>query len=189
MLSTQQSQNVAAWIFNAEARRDKKGLLKVYPLPVGDGGGSYEVAGINDRYHPQKARDLKILILAGHQDQAAQEATAYIDAYTAVPAQWGTSNAAEAFLKDCTWNRGAKGALRILQLALHVADDGKMGRITRSAITEFNLRPIKNQLANLRTAREAYERRIAPPVGARAKFWPGLVNRWNNAATMALDYA
>ena len=41
-------------------------------------------------------------------------------------------------------------------------------------------------LTALRKAREGYERRIAPPVGARAKFWKGLQNRWNAAHAFAL---
>jgi len=40
---------------------------------------------------------------------------------------------------------------------------------------------VASLLDNLRSARETYEIRVAPPVGARAKFWAGLQNRWNNA--------
>ena len=36
-----------------EARRDRRGNLSIYALPSGDLGGSYEIAGINDRYHPE----------------------------------------------------------------------------------------------------------------------------------------
>ena len=39
---------MAAAIVNFEARRDSKGHLKVYNLPPEDGGGRYEVAGINN---------------------------------------------------------------------------------------------------------------------------------------------
>jgi len=42
---------MAADIINFEARRDKRnGHLVVYNLPKNDGGGRYEVAGINERY-------------------------------------------------------------------------------------------------------------------------------------------
>ncbi len=36
-----------------EGRKDKQGNLAVYKLPSGDMGGNFEVAGINDRYHPE----------------------------------------------------------------------------------------------------------------------------------------
>jgi hypothetical protein len=43
-------------------------------------------------------------------------------------------------------------------------------------------------LSSLRRAREAYERKVAPPVGARAKFWSGLANRWNKAYDFAKTF-
>ena len=49
---------MAKAIVDFEARRDARGRLAVYRLPAGDGGGSYEVAGINDRYHPTEAAHL-----------------------------------------------------------------------------------------------------------------------------------
>jgi hypothetical protein len=55
---------------DSEARRDKQGNLRVYNLPAADGGGSYEVAGINDRYHPEAASKLKQLIGDGKQQEA-----------------------------------------------------------------------------------------------------------------------
>jgi hypothetical protein len=42
---------MAAAILNFESRRDCKGHLMVYILPAGDGGGRYEVGGINERYN------------------------------------------------------------------------------------------------------------------------------------------
>ena len=54
MSSTQQRLQIAASILEFEARRDKQGRLKVYRLPAGDGGGTFEVAGINDRSTPRK---------------------------------------------------------------------------------------------------------------------------------------
>ena len=47
------SHEQARRIVDYEARRDAEGHLKVYHLPSGDGGGEREVAGINDRYHPE----------------------------------------------------------------------------------------------------------------------------------------
>ncbi|MBB4379745.1 hypothetical protein SAMN05216573_11638 [Bradyrhizobium sp. Rc3b] len=53
---------MAASILSFEARRDKQGRLTIYRLPADDGGGAYEVAGINERFHPEEARMLADLI-------------------------------------------------------------------------------------------------------------------------------
>ena len=61
---------IATFIVNREARRDQRGKLAIYRLPKADGGGTFEVAGINDRYHPAKAAQLRDLINKGLPDQA-----------------------------------------------------------------------------------------------------------------------
>lgn len=191
----------AYFTLSKEARRDRHGKLIVYKLPAADGGGTFEVAGINDGYHGPMAEHLRDLITAGKHDEAERNAVLYIAQYCDPAARWcsdgvppSSSNSAdgkmpslqwaEAFLRDCVFNRGPKGGLRILQLALGVADDGKFGPKTRAALAARSQFP-ERLLTALRSAREKYERRIAPPVGKRAKFWPGLVQRWD----AALDFA
>jgi hypothetical protein len=44
-----------------EGRKDKQGNLAVYKLPSGDMGGNFEVAGINDRYHPEAFKAISSL--------------------------------------------------------------------------------------------------------------------------------
>ena len=177
--------DMAGFILDSEARRDKQGNLKVYNLPAADGGGSYEVAGINDRYHPEAARKLKQLIEEGKQWEAEEYAKAYIMDYTNVVASWTRNAAVEAFLRDAAFNRGPKGALRILQIALGVPDDGKWGPITQAAMGKNTPSEL---LDKLRKARETYELRIAPPVGARKQFWAGLQNRWDNALKFSKQF-
>ena len=172
------------FIISAEARRDKMGRLRVYRLPAADGGGSYEVAGINDRYHPAAASKLRDLLAANRQGHAENFIRDYLLDYTSVVTKWTTHPAVEAFLRDAAFNRGPRGALRILQLALKVPDDGKWGPKTKASLTAALKHP-GTFLQQLRTARESYEIRIAPPVGARAKFWQGLVNRWDKALSFA----
>jgi hypothetical protein len=172
------------FVVNAEARRDKMGRLRVYKLPAADGGGTYEVAGINDRFHPVAAAKLRDLLAANRQGHAENFIRDYLLDYTAVVAKWTDHPALEAFLRDTAFNRGPRGALRILQLALKVADDGKWGPKTKAALTAALKQP-GTLLQQLRTARESYEIRVAPPVGARAKFWQGLVNRWDKALSFA----
>lgn len=171
---------MADFILKSEARRDKLGRLRVYPLPKADGGGTFEVAGINDRYHPKAANHLKNLIENNRHSHAENYARKYLVEYTDVVKNWTELAPIEAFLRDTAFNRGPKGALRILQIALGIADDGKFGPITKTTLAKA-AKNISGLLGNLREARETYEIRVAPPVGARAKFWAGLQNRWNNA--------
>ena len=65
MSTAEERLRMAKSIIDFEARRDAKGRLQVYKLPAGDGGGTYEVAGINDRYHPVEAAHLAQLVKAG----------------------------------------------------------------------------------------------------------------------------
>jgi lysozyme family protein len=177
------------WIVDQEARRDAKGRLMVYKLPSGDGGGTFEVAGINDRYHPTEAANLKRLIMAGKYQEAEDYARSYVLSYTDGVEGWTTNPGVEAFLRDSTFNRGPGGAAKIAQMALGFTGkdlDGRVGPITKAAIKA--VAPIK-YIQALRKAREQYERQIAPPVGSRAKFWNGLVNRWNAAEKFALGLA
>jgi hypothetical protein len=61
---------MAAAIVNFEARRDSKRHLMVYKLPKGDGGGRYEVAGINERYNKDTVDVLVSLIDQRRFDEA-----------------------------------------------------------------------------------------------------------------------
>jgi hypothetical protein len=177
----------AKFILSVEARVDKAGRLAVYRLPAADGGGTYEVAGINDRYHPTAAALLRGMIGRGEYREAELYIVEYLARYTDVVDKWTCCAVANVFLRDCCFNRGPKGALRICQIAVEVADDGRWGPVTRAALRKLELTP-DVLLRKLRAAREAYERRVAPPVGARAKFWVGLVRRWDKAAEFAGRY-
>lgn len=166
------------FIVDCEARRDAKGRLKVYRLPESDGGGTFEVAGINDRYHPTVAAELARLIKTGEHEIAEIQATQHILEYTDIVIGWHPAAAVEAFLRDTAFNRGPGGAAKILQRALGVKIDGGVGPITKAAATKV---PAAQLLLDLRKAREAYELAIAPPIGARKKFWNGLHARWDKA--------
>ncbi len=172
---------MAESIVQFEGRRDSQGHLRVYILPAGDGGGRYEVAGINDRYHPQEAARLKALIDAGRYDEAEDYAAEVIAEYTDVVAKWTTVPSIESYLRDSAFNRGPGGAAKILQMALGVKVDGGVGPETLKALRAAEKNPAK-LLAGLRVAREQYEIRVA---GHRDKFWKGLVNRWDGS----LDFA
>lgn len=165
-------------ILDVEARRDRNGRLAVYQLPAGDGGGTFEVAGINDRYHPQAAAQIASLIKRKKFAQAEQEAVDYILKVTDAAGNWARTPSAEAALRDTAFNRGTTGCAKILQMALDVEVDGKVGPLTLAALGRAEKEP-RAFLLRFREAREAYERKVAPPVGKRAKFWKGLVARWD----------
>ena len=176
---------MAESIVNFEARRDAHGHLRVYVLPAGDGGGRYEVAGINDRYHPQEAARLRQLIETARFDEAEDYAAEVIADYTDVVSKWTTVPEIEAYLRDSAFNRGPGGAAKILQMALGVTVDGGVGPETLGALRQAEKDPAK-LLAALRVAREKYEMRVA---GRREKFWKGLVNRWDNSLAFAQGIA
>lgn len=178
---------IGQFIVDCEARRDAQGRLAVYKLPKGDGGGTFEIAGINDRYHPRVAEHLRELIELGKHEVAENLAVEYICSYTDVVVSWCRWSCVEAYLRDCAFNRGPGGAAKILQIALKVGVDGHVGPKTLAASNKLEDR--RAFLKQLRKAREDYELKIAPPVGARKKFWNGLVNRWDKALVFAESLA
>ena len=167
-----------------EARRDKQGRIQVYQLPANDGGGRYEVAGINEKYDPEEAKKLAALVKAGMYQQVEDEAADYIAKNTDRVASLVTNAGLDAFLRDCTFNRGFGGATKILQLALKVSVTGGIGPATQEALSKLEKTKPVELLQDLRNAREKYERDY---IGYRANFWKGLVNRWNMAHVFALE--
>jgi hypothetical protein len=181
-VTADQRLRMAKAIVDFEARRDNQGRLAVYLLPAGDGGGTYEVAGINDRYHPAEAAKLKALIEQGRQAEAEQSVREYVLGYTDQVVPWSNGNAGvEFYLRDCAFNRGPSGAAYILQRAVGVERDGVVGKDTRGAVERLAPGDV---LTRLRAAREAYEREDVHR-DESSKFWNGLVNRWNKALEVA----
>ena len=169
-------------IVKSEARRDANGNLRVYMLPATDGGGKYEIAGINEKYDTQEAARLKELVEAGKADAAEQEAGDYIAKQTDAVRGWSANRGVEFYLRDTCFNRGATGAATILQMALgEERPDGVIAAKTKEAIAKAEKDPDKF-LQDLRRAREQYEDEHYP---ARPEFRKGLINRWNDS----LDFA
>lgn len=165
----------AKQIIEWEARR-KDGNIVLYNLPARDGGGSYEYAGINERYHPKALAKIKSLVNSGNHREAEDFAVDYLAAYTQSAASWSLLDSVNLFMRDCAFNRGPAGAAKILQRALKVDDDGAVGKKTLSALREAEKNPLL-LLVRLRVARERYEIAVA---GYRKEFWKGLENRWDN---------
>jgi len=169
--------NAAKTTVNWEGRRDKKGNLSVYALPAGDMGGDYEVAGINDRYHPEAFRKIASLPAQDREAAAAQ----YINQYTA-PLVSQLPQAIQPFVQDLAFNRGMGGATKYLQeglnlLGVKVAVDGAIGPKTISAIGNVNPKELMVAASQAQLNDEKV-RAAADP--RRKKFILGLENRINN---------
>lgn len=188
-MNSEQLKRVAQFILNCEARRDSKRRLMIYPLPEGDGGGTFEIGGINDRYDHDTAYELRRLIRDKQYAEAEQLALNYYIENTNRVGKWSIPHPAiEAFLRDAAFNRGLGGAAKILQTALGVTSDGAVGPQTQNALRDAISESPSMLLTKLRKSCETYERKIAPPVGKRAKFWDGLVNRWNKREEFARTF-
>jgi hypothetical protein len=181
MTTPEQRQQMAAAIVDLEARRDAAGHLMVYHMPTGDGGGAYEVAGINARYNRSTAKTLAGLIAQQRFEEAERLATDFIARNTDCAASWTDVPAIESYLRDCVFNRGATGAALILQRALGEDTDGRVGPDTRAAAKAADPADL---LARLRQARERYERDVVHR-DEQSKFWKGLVARWDKAIMIA----
>jgi peptidoglycan hydrolase-like protein with peptidoglycan-binding domain len=186
MSTQEQRRRMAIAILNFEARRDAQGRLAVYPLPEGDGGGRYEVAGINEKYNKELCDKLVAMIEQGRFDDAEALAVDFMAQNTDRVVSWSAIPALEFYFRDCCFNRGFAGAGRILQRALGVEDDGAVGRQTRAALIAAE-GDVAGLLANLRASREDYERAVAHRDESN-KFWNGLVNRWNKALAIAKTF-
>lgn len=171
-------------IVNFEARRDPRGNLRIWSLPKDDGGGAYEVAGVNEKYHPTMAVRLRKLIEEGNYKQAEQEARDYIASYTDRTGSYASNPAIEFYLRDTAFNRGPTGATKILQRALGIKEDGKMGPATKNSLQRAESNPRK-LLNDLNDSRIWYE---DAAVGARPKHRSGLKDRWNKAFERAKTY-
>jgi len=160
-----------------EGRKDKQGNLAVYKLPFGDMGGNFEVAGINDRYHPEAFKAISSLPA----QERAKAAAEYIQGYTA-PLVEKLPQAIQPFTQDLAFNRGLGGATKYIQQGLNtlgqkVAVDGGLGPKTLAAINQVEPRAL------MRAASQAQledEYRMAERNPARKKFIQGLESRIRN---------
>lgn len=170
-------QTAALKTIDWEARKDKQGNVQVYKLPEGDMGGNFEVAGINDKYHPEAFKTISSL---PPQDRA-QAAAKYVTQYTQ-PFVSKLPQAIQPFAQDMAFNRGAGGATKYLQqglntLGMNVKVDGGMGPQTLAAINQVDNRALM-QAASKAQLDDEY--RMAQRNPARKKFIGGLESRIRN---------
>jgi len=160
-----------------EARKDKQGNVQVYKLPAGDMGGNFEVAGINDKYHPDAFKRISSLPA----QERAQAAAQYVKEYTS-PFVSKLPQAVQPFAQDLAFNRALGGATKYIQQGLNtlgqkVAVDGGLGPKTLQAINQVEPKAL------MRAASQAQledEYRMAQRNPARKKFIGGLESRIRN---------
>lgn len=155
-----------------EGRRDKSGNLSVYELPSGDMGGSYEVAGINNRYHPEAAQALRNMNPADREAYAAR----YIMDYAA-PVTSRLPETYKPFFQDLAFNRGLSGSVKFLQRAIGVRDDGVLGPQT---IERLNQEKPYDVMKKVSAEQLRYEQKLKENDPRREKFYQGLENRVRN---------
>jgi lysozyme family protein len=177
---------VANNTINWEARRDKQGNLAVYDIPSGDYGGTREVAGITDKYHPEAFKRISALPPAQRERASAD----YVLEYTAPIANL-VPEPLKAQAVDLGFNRGPGGYTTLVQqglntLGIPVKVDGAFGRKTLDAMNQVD----PEQLIN--ATEDAYlrkERAMAEADPNRAKLYQGIVNRSNKRRQSATMYA
>jgi len=176
--------SIGDFIFNREARRDANSNLAVYNLPSGDGGGSYEVAGINERYHPEEAAALRSLIQQGRYEEAESRAKNYIISYTNNAVSLAANSGSELSLRDMAFNRGLGGANWIAKYAAGLTPNTSMNDSARQQIINAQQNDPQGFLQRLREGAERYELDV---VGLRPQFIDGLRNRWNARLNNSLN--
>jgi lysozyme family protein len=166
---------------NWEARKDKQGNPIVYQLPAGDMGGKFEIAGINDRYHPEAFKAISSLPA----QERAEAAAEYIRSYTA-PLVSQLPKPMQAFAQDLAFNRGMGGAARYIQQGLKdlgqdITVDGKLGPKTLAAINSVQPRDLMRAASEAQRNDEYAKARANP---ARRALLRGLDNRINNRLSL-----
>ena len=187
--------NTAALIIGNEARRDKQGNLSIYRLPAGDGGGTHEIAGINNGSHPAEYAKLETLVKAGKHAEAEQEAKRYIMQYTQpvgniLQTAGVTSSGIDYFLRDMYFNGGEYGAVRVIHRALGVEDSKKFNADTVEAVKNYLKTHTEQQLLErLKNARERLYKSIAANNPDKRQFLSGWLNRNNRVYGQAAEMA
>jgi len=184
------SDPLKSWVsgntINWEARRDRQGNIAVYDIPAGDYGGTREVAGITDKYHPEAFKRISALPPEKRETAAAE----YVINYTS-PVASLVPEPLKAQAVDLAFNRGPAGYTRLVQeglnrLGIPVKVDGAFGQKTLDAIKQAD--PIKL----IDATEDAYmskERAMAQSDPARASLFRGITNRSNNRRSASKSYA
>lgn len=179
------SLKIASLIIGNEALRDKHGNLSIYKLPPGDGGGTHEIAGINNGSHPAEYAKLKNLVKAGKHTEAEQEVKRYIMQYTQpvgdiLKAAGVKSSGIDYFLRDMYFNGGEYGAARVVHRALGLKDSKKFNAGTLGLLQNYLKKHSEKELLELlKNSRANLYESISDNNPEKRKFLSGWLNRNN----------
>lgn len=167
--------------------------LRVMRLPEGDGGGTYEIAGICDGIEPKVFNSIKVELEAGNRDKAWDMCIDYVEKKTRNGQVWSPENLAiEFFLRDIIFNMGDGGCVNVMQRTINyygetkVVVDGAWGPKTKKAWEELLsiIVPV-NLLLALARCRDQRYKAIATANSKKEKFLAGWYSRTLKAKTYA----
>lgn len=171
-------------IMQQEIRRDKSGRPAIYNLPQADGGGDYEIAGLNQKSNPKELAHLRAMIENGAPTEKIEE---YIRSVYKTKTQYGAdmltyrhSQGIELFMRDCAMNHSPQGVRTIVANAVGVRKDHPN---LPQAIASF----VHNHgeaalLQNLAIARANYYSFLVTTKPDRKIFFQGWMNRNRNVS-------
>lgn len=173
--------NMYRTIMQGELRRDEYGRIAVYNLPKEDGGGTYEIAGINDKYHPEEAAKLKKMVEAGLDDSIIERVImSYYKQFTqdgaALIAPASDSKGLELFMRDCALNHGPAGAANVLRKAIGAGSKDNLNASVADYVSRYGEQAL---LDALKRGREQYYIDIIRRNPEKARFARGWANRLN----------
>lgn len=163
--------------------------LRVTRLPSGDGGGTWEIAGICDGIEPKEFNLIKSMLDRGDREAAWNECLRYVLVNTEPLIANGVAGcyAIEFMLRDMTFNMGVAGTTKVVQRMLGLSIDGKWGKNTQAAWTRAILSWEEMEVLDaLDHACRARYRSIADANPAKAKFLKGWLNRCDARHAYAL---
>ena len=185
----------SARIINNEARFDKRGNLTIYKLPEGDGGGEYEIAGINQKNHSQEFNKLAGMLQEGRHQEAKEEAANYIDRKTSRVGELlqnsGVQNdGIDYLLRDMCFNGGESFPARVIHRSLGIPDSKSFNGNTGEAISAYLQDHSEEELlAALKQGRDNLYRSIAANNPEKKKFLRGWLNRSASSYKEAMQMA
>lgn len=171
----------ASFTFNKEARKDKNGRLSVFTPPSGDGGGSFEVAGITAKFQPKEAGKLRSLIQQGKHGEAEKFAKDFFRKRAEPFVKHASQRGLQLQLADTVHHRGEGGLRKILQRATGSSSKNYSTLIKQldndpEALAKFNKSRVDHELQEVDRGR-----------ASRKKFRKGLLNRFASANEAAIS--
>lgn len=180
---TPKETNMYDIMLSNEARTDANGRPQIYKLPAGDGGGNFEVAGLNEKSNPAELAHVKQML---KENRPTEEVVGYIKSvykqktnYAAQLIPDSCSQGIELTIRDCALNHSPGGVSTILKNAIGIPNTPEISTLKlKDEVAKFvRTHGEKTFLYNLSVARANYYRKLVVDKPERAKFLKGWLNR------------